>query len=92
MAPEGKGSPGQHLGAGFLKSGLKYSRMIHDNPRTFPSVISLCARWWYSRLMKLMLAVLALTILIVWDFAQNNGEMTNAIIRSFMSFARSFGF
>ena len=42
--------------------------------------------------MKPLLVVLALTILIVWDFAQNNGEMTSAVIRSFMSFARSFGF
>lgn len=42
--------------------------------------------------MKLMLAILSLTVVIVWDFTQNNGEMTNAVIRSFMSFAHSFGF
>jgi len=42
--------------------------------------------------MKPLLAVVALTIVIVWDFAQNNGEMTNTVVRSFMSFAQSFGF
>jgi len=42
--------------------------------------------------MKLLLAIAGLTIVIVWDFAQNNGEMTNTVIRSFMSFAHSFGF
>jgi hypothetical protein len=42
--------------------------------------------------MKPLLAILALTIVIVWDFAQNNGEMTDTVIRSVIGFARSFGF
>ena len=39
------------------------------------------------------LAVLAgLVIVIVWDFAQNNGQFTNAVIGEMISLARSFGF
>ncbi|MAZ15406.1 MAG: hypothetical protein CL535_03620 [Ahrensia sp.] len=72
--------------------GSKKARRFTINRLTFPLVISLRSRGWYSRRMKPLLAVLALTILLVWDFAQNNGEMTSAVIRSFMSFARSFGF
>lgn len=41
--------------------------------------------------MKLMLAVIAITIVIVWDFTQNGGSMTESAVRSLISFSRSFG-
>jgi len=42
--------------------------------------------------MKVMLAVIGLTILIIWDFTQNNGHMTEAAVRWVTGMARSFGY
>lgn len=42
--------------------------------------------------MKVMLAVIALTIFIVWDFTQNGGSATNAAVRWVTGLARSAGF
>ncbi|GAB4354662.1 MAG: hypothetical protein Kow0026_13410 [Oricola sp.] len=42
--------------------------------------------------MRMLLVIAALVIVIVWDFAQNGGDLTNAIIRHIIQFARSAGF
>jgi hypothetical protein len=42
--------------------------------------------------MKILVLIAALVIVIVWDFAQNNGQMTNMVIGEIISLARSFGF
>jgi len=42
--------------------------------------------------MKMLVVIAALVIVIVWDFAQNNGQMTNAIIGEVIQLARSLGF
>lgn len=42
--------------------------------------------------MKILLAIATLGIVIVWDFTQNRGEMTETVVRSVIGFARSLGF
>ncbi|MFZ2099949.1 MAG: hypothetical protein WAU86_05245 [Oricola sp.] len=42
--------------------------------------------------MKTLGAIAAAVVFFVWDFAQNNGAMTNAAIGQIIQFVRSFGF
>ena len=42
--------------------------------------------------MKTLGAIAAFVVLIVWDFAQNNGNMTHSVIAYVVSLIRSFGF
>ena len=42
--------------------------------------------------MKMLVVIAALVIVIVWDFAQNNGQWTHAVIGEIIRLARSFGF
>lgn len=40
----------------------------------------------------MLVLIAALVIVIVWDFAQNGGDMTNAVIGQIIRLARSSGF
>lgn len=42
--------------------------------------------------MRLLVLIAVLVIVIVWDFAQNGGGLTNAVIEWFIHMARSAGF
>jgi hypothetical protein len=42
--------------------------------------------------MKTLVVLAGLVIFVVWDFAQNNGHATNAVIGEIIGLARSFGF
>lgn len=42
--------------------------------------------------MRLLVLIAALVIVIVWDFAQNGGGLTNAVIGQIIHLARSSGF
>jgi hypothetical protein len=42
--------------------------------------------------MKMLVLIAALVIVIVWDFAQNGGDLTNTVIGHVIQLARSSGF